>query len=94
MARKKRDIQPRNPPPPDPDVKLALEQADRILAAIEDDLPDHAWDKAAEFIEDVEAKVKAVQTTISLSKTVSERQQAALDSWESAIGKWIDPRGE
>lgn len=98
MARDRRDIPPRRPPPAQPpsgdeDVRLALEQADRILAAIEDDLPERAWDTAGDFFEDVQTKVKAVRLTVSTAHAVTERQLTALNNWEAAVNKWIDPNG-
>lgn len=87
MARKDRDVKPRNPS--DSSVKGAVEQADRILELIDEDLPERAWDKAAEFFEDIQTKVKAVKLTVEQTSTVTDRQQAALDSWEEAVRKWI-----
>lgn len=103
MARKKRDIKPRDPktertkpgkPTVSADVRAALEQIDRVLDSIENDLPDNAWDKGGDFIEDVDTRLKAMKETISLSNDVTPRQLSALNSWETAIGKWIDPRGD
>lgn len=93
MARTDRDVRPRNPPEPGADVARALEQADRILTLIEDDLPERAWDKAAEFFEDVQQKVADVRATVERLQRVSEPQLRALDNWEAAVGKWIDPNG-
>jgi hypothetical protein len=84
---------PRQPPEPPADVKKAIEQADRILEAIEDDLPERAWDRAADFFEDVQTKVKDVRATVERLQRVSEKQLLALDNWEAAVNKWIDPNG-
>ena len=93
MSRSDRTTVPRQPPQPPADVTKDLEQADRILDAIEDDVPERAWDKAAEFLESVQAGVADVRTTIDRTKRVTERQLRALDNWETAVGKWIDPNG-
>ncbi len=93
MARKDRGLPPRNEPEMDADAKAAVEKIDRVLATIEDDLPERAWDKATDFFEDVEEKLKSVRQTITTSGRVTERQLSAIDGWERGVGKWIDPNG-
>lgn len=93
MARNDRDVKPRTPPEPPADVAAAVKQADDLLERIEDDLPDRAWDKAAEFFESVQAGVRDVRATIVRLNRVTGGQLRALESWEAAVGKWIDPNG-
>lgn len=80
---------PKHGSQPPGDAADAIEQAEGILELIEDDLPDRAWDKAGEFFEDVQEKVKSVLLTLQQTGVVTPRQQSALDSWEAAIRKWI-----
>jgi hypothetical protein len=91
MARNHRDVKPRTPPEPGADVAAALKQADDLLALIEDDLPERAWDKAQAFFESVQTGVKDVRATIARTSRVTEAQLRALDNWEAGVGKWIDP---
>jgi len=93
MARNDRDVKPRTPPEPPADVAAALKQADAILDAIEEDLPERARDRAAEFFESVQAGVKDVRATIVRLNRVTAGQLRALESWAAAVGKWIDPNG-
>jgi hypothetical protein len=57
---------------------------------IDDDVPDHAWEEARDFFEDVLERVKAVGATIERTGRVTELQRKALDNWESAVARWID----
>ena len=73
--------------PDDGDWEEASAQADRICELIEN-ASAAAWDKAYEFFEDVEAKVKSVQETILRTERVTDKQQQALNNWEAGVSKW------
>jgi len=67
----------------------AIQQCDRIVEMIDDDVPDEAKDRASDFFEDVREKVIEVQDTVTSSGHVTSKQQRALDNWEAGVAKWI-----
>ena len=67
----------------------AIDQAHRIVKLIDEDVPEWAWDKAAEFFEDVRDSVCAVEDTITTTGRVTAAQQIALDNWEESVCEWI-----
>ena len=68
--------------------ELAVDQGMEIIELIDVDLPEGA-ENAAEFFEDVRAKVSSVVETIEQKRAVTEKQQAALDGWERGVRAWI-----
>ena len=86
--------------PPDPDANWnqseedsdwegAAEQCQTIYDKIEDASGD-LWDKAFEFFESVQEKVKSMKGTIESTKRVSEAQKTALDNMEGGVDKWLE----
>lgn len=71
------------------DWEAADEQCDCIVELIDDEVPERAWDVAADFFDDIRDKVVAVQETITQTNHVTEKQQQALDNWEAGVRKWI-----
>jgi archaellum component FlaC len=67
----------------------AVDQGMALIETIDEDLPEHAWDAASDFFEDVREKVSQVVERIETTKSVSDKQLAALDGWESGVRKWI-----
>ena len=67
----------------------ALELCDEILRMIEEDVPERAHDKAPDFFEGVEEKVKSISETIEQSGQATDRQIAALENMQAAVSKWI-----
>jgi hypothetical protein len=51
-----------------PTAATAVQQAERILALLRDEVPECALDKAPNFFADVEASVRHVANTISLDR--------------------------
>lgn len=70
------------------DKDEGLELCDRILEKLED-APDHAWDKAYDFFESVETKVKGIRETIEKTGSMTLRQKEAMENMESGVDKWI-----
>ena len=67
----------------------AVDQGLEIISLIDDDVPDHAKDAAPDFFEDVRDKVSQVVERIEITRSVSDRQRAALDGWQSGVEAWI-----
>ena len=68
----------------------ASQQCDTIVGLIDDDVPESAWDTAAEFFESVRDGVVDMQETIDDTGFVTTKQQKALDNWEAGVRKWIN----
>lgn len=89
----KRGVVPRKPEEVDLGMagnwEQALEQSERIVELIDDEVPDWAKDRATDFFEDIREKAVSVGETISRTKRVTESQQNALDGWERGVRKWI-----
>lgn len=66
-----------------------VELCEEIVEMIDDEIPDHAWNKAAEFFEDVRAKAIGVRETLGRTGWVSEGQERALNNWRDGVRKWI-----
>ena len=71
----------------------AIDQCDAILEMIEEEVPERAWDKARDFLESVQTGVAGVRETIVRTNRVTDKQQTALDNWERAVDKWVNPNG-
>jgi hypothetical protein len=89
----KRGVVPRKPEEVDLGMatnwEQALEQSERIVELIDDEVPDWAKNTATNFFEDIREKAVSVGETISRTKRVTEGQQNALDGWERGVRKWI-----
>lgn len=72
-----------------PSTQDALELVGTILDLIEDEVPDWAKEKASDFFEDVEEKVREVGKTIEARGMCTERQYNALQGWERGVRGWI-----
>lgn len=66
-----------------------VELCEEIVALIDDEIPDYAWNKAPEFFEDVRDGVMEVQGTIERTGRVSEGQEKALNNWKDGVSRWI-----
>jgi hypothetical protein len=69
--------------------ETAVDQGLEIISLIDDDLPEGA-EYAADFFEDVRAKVSSVIETIEQRRHVTDKQQAALDGWQIGIEAWVN----
>jgi hypothetical protein len=84
--------------PPDPDDDWneeptkwedAAEQCQTIYDKIEDADGD-IWDKAYEFFESIQSKVKDMKESIEGSRKVTDGQKAALDNMEAGVDRWLN----
>lgn len=69
--------------------KEGLEQCERIIELIDDEVSDRAKDKAGDFFEDVREKCVEVSATIEKTGVVTPGQAKALAGWEEGVRKWI-----
>ena len=83
MARDRQRISDKQP------WERAVDQGMALIELIDEDLPSHAWDVAGDFFEDIREKVSQVVERIETTRSVTERQVAALDGWEAGVRKWI-----
>ena len=67
----------------------AVELAEEIARLIDEEVPEYAWDKAAEFFEDIREKAIEVGETIENSGHVTDKQASALENWEAGVRRWI-----
>jgi uncharacterized protein YbjQ (UPF0145 family) len=70
-------------------VKRALDQAERIIEMIEEDLPEGKYLQAQDFFDDILEQVRDVHGKIDRFREVSKGRQRALDNWEEAVAKWL-----
>ena len=68
-------------------VENATYLGEQTLSLIED-APERAWKQAAEFLEDVQEKVKSVLETIEQTQHCTDRQGQAMRNWHDAVAKW------
>lgn len=71
-------------PTPSKEVKLAIEQCERIID-MTDELPEAGWD----FGESVAEKCRDIWKNIEKHNRVTEGQQDALDNMEDGVSRWF-----
>ena len=71
------------------DWEDAAEQCDLIVDLIDNEVPDWALDKCAEFFESVREKAVDIGESIAKRKSVTPRQAKALDNMESGVRRWM-----
>lgn len=71
------------------DVTESVEQCLRILELL-DELPE----AADEFAGSVRESVNSMMRWLQENRRVTDRQQQALDNWEAACGRWLEPDGD
>ena len=71
------------------DWEDALDQCETIIALIDDDVPDHAWDRSPDFFESIQDKITSMSEWIEEKKHVTKAMQDSLDSMERGVRKWI-----
>jgi hypothetical protein len=67
----------------------ALEQCKVIVDLIDNDVPDHAWDKASTFFEGIRDKVAGISEWIEENEHVTKKMAESLDNMERGVKKWI-----
>lgn len=96
MARRERE--PRRGLPPDPDDNWNVEEldweesadkCDELWQKIED-APAGVWDKAFEFFESIQEKVKNIGESIRKYKKATQNQMDAIENMESGVDKWLE----
>jgi hypothetical protein len=71
------------------DVDDALSAIDDIATLIDEEVPDSAWDKAADFFESVKEGLLSMEETIRETDAVTPKQERAIKNWDESVRKWI-----
>jgi len=90
-------LKPRGlPPEPDDDWNEpelswedAAEQCQTIYDKIEDASPG-LWDRAYDFFESIQEKVKDMKESIESRRRATPKQKAALDKMEAGVDRWLE----
>ena len=67
----------------------AIEISEDIVTMVDEDVPEKAWDKAAEFFENARRMAVEIGESITQSGNVTAKQAQALQNIKSGVAKWI-----
>lgn len=77
-----------------PEVREALDLADRIEETYEDEVPDRAKEDGEDFFEGVLGRTRAIAETIDRTQRVTDGQLTALQNMLAGVEKWARGRGD